>query len=91
MDPERILVGKKPDQIDCYIMFKNKSLFWLIYMNNELINNKKKNHSFEHHIFYLRKKVGISSSDPDPAFPRSGSADPDKDQNYTDPHHCFIV
>ena len=38
---------KKNKNIYC---FKNKSLFWLIYMNNKLLKYKQ-NHSFEYHIF----------------------------------------
>ena len=47
---------KTTKNIKIFYYFKNKSLFWLIYMNNKLIN--KKNHSFEYHIFIR--------SDPDP-------------------------
>ena len=41
-------------------LFLNKSLFWLIYMNNKLKNNKQQNHSFEYYIFFFnfnKKKV----------------------------------
>ena len=55
--PERIRGAKKNYQkykniiYIYYIIFKKiNRLFWLIYMNNKLINTKK-NHGFEYHIF----------------------------------------
>ena len=42
MDPERIRVTNKlPKYKDVILFFQINHLFWLIYMNNKLINTKK--------------------------------------------------
>ena len=57
-------------------------------MNNKLINNKQKNHSFSIIFFLmikLRKKVGIF-------FDLRSGLDPESDPLFhdPDPQHCFF-
>ena len=71
-------------------------------MNNNLINNKKT--IVLSSIFLIEKSgnfLGLDpESDPESAFPRSGSVDPDPDQNDMDPDpnqndmdplQCFLL